>query len=210
MTRRLQCPRCMRPAPYCVCAQVQTIDHRTRVLVLQHPDEQKHPMNTARLAVLGLAHAECLTGLEFPDLAARLAAAHSPALLFPGPQACTPQHWASPHPGLPAPDLLIVPDGTWRQAGRLVRANPELEHLPRLMLADGATSRYRIRRAAQENAVSTIEAIVSTLSVLEPETDFAPVLRPFEAMVEGQIRAMGEAAYARHLALSAKRAAPDE
>lgn len=208
--------------PYCICAHIQVVANRTPVLVLQHPDEHKHPMNTARLAVLGLAHAECWVGLAFPMLAQRLAAAQEAALLFPGPDACTPQQWlkesttSATKDDAPAheaqtrkrlPDLLIVPDGTWRQAGRLVRGNPALNALPRLALDAGEASRYRVRRAGREAAVSTIEAIVRTLSALEPGTDFEPVLRPFEALVEGQIRAMGEQAYARHLALTAQRTA---
>ncbi len=208
----------MRPTPYCVCAHIQRVEHKTQVLVLQHPDEHKHPLNTARLAVLGLARAECWVGVEFPMLAQRLASVRTPVLLFPGPQARTPRDWleqnvvnpkapaatTAPSSSSHAPDLLIVPDGTWRQAGRLVRGNPVLDELPRLALEAGEPSRYRVRRAERDAAVSTIEAIVRTLAVLEPETDFQPVLRPFEAMIEGQIRAMGEQAYARHLALTAQ------
>lgn len=206
MTRRPQCPQCLRPLPYCVCAHVQVVAHRTRVLVLQHPDEHRHPLNTARLALLGLARAECWVGEVFSSLGARLAAARQPALLFPGPAAHMLEQGHALD--LPAPDLLIVPDGTWRQAGRLVRGNPALDEVPRLSLPAGAASRYRVRRAAREDAVSTIEAIVRTLAALEPDTDFTPVLRPFEAMIEGQIRAMGEQAYARHQAMSRKRSGP--
>ena len=203
--RRAQCARCKRPMSYCVCAHVQAVSNRTDVLILQHLKESKHPLNTARLAVLGLCRAECWTGQTFPELAARLSKAHCPVLLFPGEQAQTPQQWLAQTPKH-LPDLLIVPDGTWRQAGQLIRSHPILQTLPRVQLPAGEPSRYRVRRAAGDAAVSTIEAIVRTLSVLEPDTDFQPVLRPFEALIDGQIRAMGEQAFARHQALSAKRA----
>ncbi|MCB5363365.1 DTW domain-containing protein [Pusillimonas sp. CC-YST705] len=204
MARRPQCSACMRPETHCVCPYIKIVAHRTQILVLQHPDEFKHPLNTARLAILGLAHAQCWVGEHFPDLAPRLQSASRPALLFPGPAARTPQQWRDQAPAC-LPDLLIVPDGTWRQAGRLVRENACLAELPRLVLEPGAVSRYRVRHAQRDDAVSTIEAITHTLAALEPETDFTPLLRPFEAMIENQIRAMGEPAYTRHLALSAKR-----
>src|SRR5690606_15552116 len=35
------------------------------------------------------------------------------------------------------PSMLLVPDGTWRQARQLIRANPVLHALPRLSLPAG-------------------------------------------------------------------------
>lgn len=219
-TRRQRCDRCARPLSHCLCAHVQVVSHRTAVLVLQHPDEASHPFNTARLAVLGLANAQCWVGEVFDALPARLAQAQRPALLFPGPEATMlsldgdASVQASAHAMSPwrdgMPDLLVVPDGTWRQAGRLVRMNPVLDALPRLALPASAPSRYRVRRARQADAVSTLEAIVRSLAVLEPEVDAEPVLRLFDAMVEQQIRAMGPQAYARHCMLSLARQRADD
>uniref|UniRef100_UPI000F01DF4F DTW domain-containing protein n=1 Tax=Pseudomonas viridiflava TaxID=33069 RepID=UPI000F01DF4F len=51
---RVCCERCQRPASHCLCALIPRLDSRTRVLVLQHPSEVNHALNTARLAALGL------------------------------------------------------------------------------------------------------------------------------------------------------------
>lgn len=212
-SRRQRCDRCTRPLSHCLCAHVHAVSHRTAVLVLQHPDEAQHPFNTARLAVLGLTNAQCWVGEVFDALPTRLAQAQRPALLFPGPGARllrdddTAALHVSGHGPLAdgTPDLLVVPDGTWRQAGRLVRTNPVLLALPRLALPVAAPSRYRVRRASRPEAVSTLEAIVRSLALLEPAIDFLPVLRLFDVMVENQIRAMGPEAYARHCRLSAAR-----
>ena len=51
---RSQCPRCLRPESHCLCALIPQLDSRTRVLLLQHPSEVNHALNTARLAALGL------------------------------------------------------------------------------------------------------------------------------------------------------------
>ncbi|MCR3765182.1 DTW domain-containing protein, partial [Pseudomonas aeruginosa] len=51
---RSRCERCARPASHCLCALIPSLPSRTRVLVLQHPSEVGHALNTAGLAVLGL------------------------------------------------------------------------------------------------------------------------------------------------------------
>lgn len=202
--RRQRCTRCQRPVSHCLCQHIHPVSHQTAVLILQHPDEQHHPLNTARLAALGLEQTEIRVGNAFEDLSQRLAQARAPWLLFPGPQAMALPP-AGSYPTVPAmkPDLLVVPDGTWRQATRLVRAHALLENLPRLVLPDGPASRYRLRRAARPGAVSTLEAIVRTLEAFEPDVDFQPVLDLFDVMIEQQIKTMGEVAYARHLSLQA-------
>jgi len=68
------------------------------------------------------------------------------------------------------PRALIVLDGTWSQAGKLYRANPWLGALPHYVLAPAAPTRYRIRLAPRPSYLSTIEAIVAALGVLELET----------------------------------------
>lgn len=166
------------------------------MLILQHPDEHKHPLNTARLAVLGLLRAQLLVGLQFPQLPDLLLAYSSVFLLFPGDMAQAPQPIKPANPDQSS--LLIVPDGTWRKARQVLKANPVLHTLPRLSLVAGAPSTYRVRTTNQNAAVSTIEAIVRTLGMLEPDQDFAPVLRPFDVMVEQQIQAMGPEVYQRN------------
>ncbi len=192
---RLRCERCLRPESYCVCSYVTMVAHRTRVLILQHPEEHRHPLNTGRLAVLGLTRAELLVGEHFPQLASILAASSSTFLLFPGESAQTPQ----PLNCYPASEsaLLIVPDGTWRKARKILYANPLLNALPRLSLAAGEPSRYRVRKTREPAAVSTIEAIARTLAALEPDQDFRPILRPFDALIDQQVAAMGADVYQR-------------
>lgn len=96
------------------------------------------------------------------------------------------------------PLLLVVPDGTWRKARKLLHLNPSLAALPRVSLGAVAPSRYRLRKAPEEGALSTIEAVVAALDALEAPQSFAALLRPFDALIEGQIAAMGEAVFVRN------------
>lgn len=192
---RPQCPRCLRPTTHCLCALIPSLDSRTRVLLLQHPSEVNHALNTARLAALGLLNAQLVVGEVFEDLPAMLnPPGYQARLLFPAEDA-QPLQAYSPSD---LPLLLVVPDGTWRKARKLLHLNPLLAALPRVTLAAGAVSRYRLRKAPGPGALSTVEAIVQALQVLEAPQSFEPLLRPFEALIEGQIAAMGEEVFQRN------------
>ena len=194
---RPHCPRCCRPLDHCLCALIPQLPSRTRVLILQHPSEVRHALNTARLAALGLSNAELRVGERFEDLPALLAQpGYRACLLFPGEQAQPLAQFAAQLDELPA--LLVVPDGTWRKARKLLHLNPLLAALPRVTLAEGGVSRYRLRKAPGPGALSTVEAITQALQVLEAPTSFEPLLKPFEALIEGQIVAMGDEVFQRN------------
>lgn len=193
---RPRCERCLRPLAQCLCALIPSLASRTRVVLLQHPSETRHALNTARLAALGLVNAELRIGEVFDDLAELLTTpGYRPVLLFPGEQAQVLTAYGEAS-GIPL--LLIVPDGTWRKARKLLYLNPLLESLPRVTLADVQPSRYRLRKAPEPGAVSTLEAIVQALNVLEAPVLFDTLLRPFEALIEGQISAMGSETFTRN------------
>lgn len=192
---RPQCPRCHRPQVHCLCALIPHLPSRTRVLVLQHPSEVNHALNTARLAALGLQNVELRVGEVFEDLPQLLAqAGYRACLLFPGEQTETLQAYGESS----MPKLLVVPDGTWRKARKMLHLNPLLAALPRVALESTAPSRYRLRKAPGPGALSTVEAITQALEILEAPTSFQALLKPFDALIEGQIAAMGDAVYQRN------------
>lgn len=189
------CPRCCRPLDHCLCTLIPSLPSRTRVLILQHPDEVRHALNTARLAALGLQNAELKVGEHFPDLQQWLSDEYRICLLFPGDDAqVLPLNSAEDL----RPLLLVVPDGTWRKARKLIYLNPLLAELPRVSLPVGLKSRYRLRKAPGEGALATIEAIVTALDLQEAPARFDALLRPFDALIEGQIEAMGAETFQRN------------
>ncbi|HVU51118.1 MAG TPA: tRNA-uridine aminocarboxypropyltransferase [Polyangia bacterium] len=201
--KRALCAGCARPPVVCVCAHVTPLRTRTRVLILQHPRERHVPINTARLARLSLPDAILRRAVDFETDAVVTAALSGsdggppPYLLFPGPKAID---LATARP--PGPITLVVLDGTWWQAGKLLRRNPRLASLPQLRLAPAAPSRYRIRREPHDHCVATIEAIALALRALEGDLDdraVAALLAPFDAMVEHQLAFRSGVRDARHL-----------
>ncbi|MBF2974597.1 DTW domain-containing protein, partial [Pseudomonas aeruginosa] len=63
---------------------------------------------------------------------------------------------------------------------------------------EGMASRYRLRKAPGEGALSTIEAIAAALDELEAPRTHEALLKPFDALIEGQIAAMGVDTYRRN------------
>jgi DTW domain-containing protein YfiP len=156
-------------------------------VILQHPRESAVPIGTARLAELGLVNAERHVGVEFsndPRVQAALQSPSAPAiLLYPGPGA---RDLSMEPPA--GPVTLVAIDGTWWQAQKIFKKNPELRALPRYSLNPEAPSRYRIRREPAPHCLSTIEALVLALSALEREPSrLRALLAPFEALVEQQL-----------------------
>lgn len=194
---RARCNRCVRPLGSCLCELIPLLDSRTRILLLQHPSETDHALNTARLAALGLVNAELLIGEKFPSLSQSLTQpGYQTCLLFPG-EAAQPLHHNFNHAET-TPLLLVVLDGTWRKARKLLHVNPVLAALPRVTLPTGLQSRYRVRKTPAPGMVSTLEAIVCALNLLEAPRNFDALLLPFEALIDQQIAAMGEQTYLRN------------
>ncbi len=182
---RERCWTCYKPRALCLCGRVPRVGNRTRVTILQHPRERFHPIGTARLAWLGLENAEILRPRS--PVTRSLAVPHRPA---PGAGLLFPRAEARDLADLPVggrPSELIVLDGTWGQARKLYRANPWLAELPHYALSPEAPTRYRIRRAPRASYVSTIEAIVGALRILEPATPgLEGLLEAFDRMIDEQ------------------------
>ena len=144
---RATCAACRRPASVCYCRHVRPVQTATRVVLLQHPRERDVAIGTARMASLCLPNSELHVGVHWRGSAALARAlsdpARPPALLYPGPGAIDVLR----HPPS-GPVTLVVIDGTWSQAKKVVRENPELAALPRYAFTPPLPSEYRIRQGA--------------------------------------------------------------
>lgn len=183
---RAECYRCHKPALTCICNALPLVSNRTEVVVLQHPRERLHPIGTARFARLGLSRSSVHVAWNAgqreseppPWLAPRT------GLLYPAPDALE----LSQLPPAARPERLLVLDGTWHTARTLYRDKLWLHALPHYRLAPEQPGRYRLRREPQHDYVSTIEAIVEALRILEPETPgLDALLRAFDTMIDQQI-----------------------
>jgi DTW domain-containing protein YfiP len=166
------------------------IDNRVFVLILQHPQEKKEPLATARPTIAALRHAALVIGLSWPNLAGALGRPANPrrwAVLYLG--SARPAVFGSEREviavdrhGEPAPDQqsalrdidgVVVLDGSWSEAKALWWRNPWLLKLRRLVLNPPRQSRFgRIRREPRREALSTLEATALLLKHFDgPETE---------------------------------------
>jgi DTW domain-containing protein YfiP len=184
---RSVCQNCRRPVSVCYCQYLTRIETETRIVLLQHPLERDMPIGTARMASLCLPNSELLIGVDWqnsPSLARLLAdPERPPVLLYPGKDARDLHR--SP---IASPVTLIVMDGTWTNTRKMVRRNPILRHLPRVTFQPDHPSEYRIRREPDARFVSTIEALMYVLGVIEGNAArFQGLMLPFQKMIDTQL-----------------------
>ncbi len=195
--RRAVCERCARPRVVCYCAHLPTLPTRTRVLLLQHPRERNMAIGTARMAHLALPNSVLRIGVDFAAdavVTGAIAGAAPSYLLFPGPDARD----VAELPRDQALNLFVL-DGTWWQAGKLLKSNPLLQRLPRVAFTPARPSDYRIRRQPAPFCVSTIEALAEVLNRLEQDRGpFEALLQPFRAMIDRQQWYAAEVRSQRH------------
>ncbi|QDV06769.1 DTW domain protein [Planctomycetes bacterium Poly30] len=190
MSERVRCYDCHRPAAHCLCELITPIEHRTEILILQHPRERGHAFNTARIAEMALRNATVRVGhgAELGADDALAADLRGYGLLYPRPGALDLSQLAP----VDRPEKLIVLDGTWHHARAMYRDIEPLQSLPHFTLPAGQVSGFRIRKQPKDYCLSTIEAIQSALACLEPDTQgLDTLLRPFEAMQTQHMAAMG-------------------
>lgn len=181
-----RCPRCWIRDGFCVCAEVQPVETKTRVVIVRHAREADKSTGTARIAGLALPNSALI---DFGEESAPVDEALKPLvagawLLFP-----------SDEEGAPAPvgvpQRLIVLDGTWRQTRRMLRKLPSLAGVPRFGLPAKAAAPLRLRESSDPQNRSTLEAIADALTVLEGAEAGARLQALHTLMVERVFRARG-------------------
>lgn len=178
------CTRCLRPESACWCRALPGIETRTRVVFLQHPRERYVAIGTARMAHLALPSSRFLRGIDFSGNEELEAIADDPhaAILFPASDARDLRTLEQP------PRTLVVVDGTWPQARKLWQRNAVLQRLPRVGFVPRRPGNYRIRKEPAAHCLSTIEAVVEALGIIEGQPErFAPMLDAFAGMIDLQI-----------------------
>jgi tRNA-uridine aminocarboxypropyltransferase len=178
----------------CLCDLVPRLELATRVVVLMHQRETYATTNTARLACRALVNSETrIRGLPGAPPASEGLVDEAPGellVLYPDARAELLDERLSASLGRPV--TLVVLDGSWRQAGRMIRREPGLEGARLVKLAPGGPSRYRLRKSPNADALCTIEAVALALGVLEGPGPRADLERLFEVMVERTLFSRGD------------------
>jgi DTW domain-containing protein len=171
-----KCSECWRTKPLCLCSEITPQKVRTQVLILQHPQEARNPLTSARLASVTLKGSIHQVGLNWRSLSAALG---SPAeskdwgVLFLGTLKTNQKLPKVPfqvvtQKGTPVdPSSLkgiVILDGNWKQSKTLWWRNPWLLKLKRIVLNPEIPSNWgSLRKQPRPECLSTIESLSFTL-----------------------------------------------
>jgi DTW domain-containing protein YfiP len=117
-------------------------------------------------------------------------AGSTPIVLFPGRGAepLTPELVAA----LPSPPALVVPDGNWRQASRMVGRLPLLDGAVKVSLGARAFAGHALRRNNRRHHMSTYEAVAQALGVLEGEAVAGALLDFYRRATDRMLHGRGK------------------
>ncbi|KAJ0258319.1 tRNA-uridine aminocarboxypropyltransferase [Hirschfeldia incana] len=214
--RRQICSNCDRPKPICICHVIpsEPITTNTEILILHHPHESRHKLNTTHLLVKSLTNITRIPGrrLRHHHISAALPKPSRTIYLFP-PSPSSPAVTVSEFKSLnlpnrtsdspPPPLRLIVFDATWKHAKEMVKASEEVLReagAVRVCLDEGIDesvsggsiydSELLLRMEPVGGCVSTAEAVARCLGALE--VDGVEIERKLISVLKEMVRLQSE------------------
>ncbi len=178
--KKPRCYGCGLKPETCACDLMPTVELKTPLAVGHKIRERTKPTNTARLFTkvvpavpilpFGMREPFDPSPLEDPDI--------EYYNLFLRDD-------ATPIDALPEPPAgkrrgFVVLDGTWHQCSRMARRVPHVRELPCVMLPPGKPSIWRVRTQHDPRGVSTFEAMVRLVEILEGPEAVSPLTETFE------------------------------
>jgi DTW domain-containing protein YfiP len=190
------CVRCRRSIATCFCPQIEAFDVNFDLVLLQHPNERRSTVTTARMTHLFVRGSRIIEGASFASHAQVDALLADPTrhcvVLYPGP---TSVDVGTPEWRVPAGKrlLVFVLDGTWSTAAKMLRMSPNLQALPQIRFTPTRESEYGFKKQPRAECLSTLEAVHDLLEALEPAANRDGLLRLFRNLVQEQLRFAGRA-----------------
>lgn len=194
---RILCNHCNFALNTCVCSAVKIIPNKVKVVILQHPSEEKIAKNTAKLLNLSLTNCSIIKGENSQDFKAlNNLPKESTVLLYPNDDATY----------LDEPNFttnnyithLIVIDGTWNKAYKILQLTPILSQFKTISFKQVPKNRYTIRKAPRADSLSTLEAVAHSLTLIE-QLNPEPLFALLEELINKQTQHMPEHVKARYL-----------
>ncbi len=185
------CTRCYRPPALCICQALpdKPIQTSTHVLILQHPRERRRKsLSTTPLVDLVLEKCTVKVGYNFlPDqldlVQECFAKGRKPLLLFPGDDSITLDQEDVSNTADDVTlaqlqhenQLLILIDGTWAEAKRMLLQSPELiDNCIKVQFQSESESIYdSLRNEPEKHCLSTLECCARALTHLESSEECA-------------------------------------
>lgn len=180
-----RCPRCRVALSHCLCSLHPQLATHAGMCLLMADTEALKPTNTGWLVADVVTDTYAFDWARTAVDPALLALLANPQwqgyVVFPAARSASERvvtTLASPTPLAAGParrPLFVLLDGTWKQAGKMLRHSPYLNHLPILSLQPGQPSNYRLRHSPHAANLCTAEVAALCLALAD-DTRAAGVL----------------------------------
>ncbi|AZZ35583.1 DTW domain-containing protein [Bdellovibrio sp. qaytius] len=203
-TYRNLCTTCIQPEFGCYCKNIKPIACAINFVILIHPIEAKRRIATGRMSHLCLSGSHLIQGQNYTDNQQLNSLIADPeyhsVILYPGQNSKNVSLLSEQERSqqfLTNKKLrIVVIDGTWATAAKMVHQSTNLKTLPRISFIPTNPSNFRVRKQPESHCYSTIEAIHHTIDLF---TDSKSIQRPhdhllevFNGMVEKQLSFLSE------------------
>ena len=148
-------------------------------------NELKRSSNTGRLALRALVNSEMRVRgetREALDLRDLLTHRYRTFLFYPSVDAVELDNELVGQDTTPI--QLIVPDGTWRQASKVLYRHHELKDVPRVRISTPNISKFHLRAQHRPEGMATLQAIAHGLGVIEGDLVKAQLMKLYHAKLE--------------------------
>ena len=164
----------------------------TRVCLVVHVNELKRSSNTGRLALRALVNSEMRVRGETReplDLRDLLTDRYRTFLFYPTVDAVELDKELVAQDRTPI--QLIVPDGSWRQAGKVQYRHRELKDVLRVKIGTPDPAKFFLRAQHRPEGMATLQAIAHALGVIEGDLVKAQLMKLYDLRVERTLLARG-------------------
>jgi DTW domain-containing protein YfiP len=185
-----RCPSCLTAKVYCICHARPSGSNHVAVLLLLSENEVLKPSNTGRLIADTISetyvHQWNRTEPDGELLALLKNPGFYPLILFPQDYIDNQARIHSTSTSLPPGKklLLILLDGSWREARRMFRKSPYLNSIPVASIQPTQLSQYKLRKSTNEIHLSTAEVTALALNQFGYHAESETLFHWFEAFRE--------------------------
>ncbi len=199
---KARCTVCFQAQATCYCHLITPLSLNFKFVILIHPIEARRRVATGRMSHLCLKNSVLLRGHDFSKhktLNEILSdPKNHPVILHPGQPSANLSTMSQDERKAICPEgktlTIIVIDGTWATAKKMLKHSQNLKHIPKISFTPETPSNFRVRKQPHSQCYSTIEAIHQTIELLGSSFGFNTTSRKhdglldvFNAMVEMQL-----------------------
>ncbi|MEL4296448.1 tRNA-uridine aminocarboxypropyltransferase [Shewanella xiamenensis] len=191
----IRCPLCLLGAQFCTCSLRRQLTTQASFLLIMYNDEVIKPTNSGRLIadLIPDTYAFLWSRTEpAAEMLALLSNEHyQPFLVFPAQYANPDQTVLSQVPmatlGNGKRPLLIMLDGSWREAIKMFRKSAYLQDLPILSFDPNTLATYALRKGSHDFQLGTAEVASLALAAMGEAANGKALTAWFDLFVESSL-----------------------